>query len=343
MNEAAAPPPEPSASPQPGVLHALPIAIPESLTLDAASFAGAFTPWGVPSALGLVGRAATDDSARLLIGYEWPVLHGFGVAPVDKPWLERLHLNRYQTHELAAAGSLPYTEVDHGADPPDFRATCSGEAVGIDCTQLALQERRVAHALFRRLREAVVREPRDRFAHLVGLVVYVWFGVAPRTLPFRSSDRAAVVGLVDALAAYRPDRSRLVVEDVSQGLPDELPALDLQTTTAGATFHAVPLVGGMPGSPFFLGLGFELGFGYTTLHSPTSLRDELQRLISAHDTNKVDHLLISLGAPDRYGYAYPAEDLAASFFLEHWESLVRPRHIRRILLQFWSSGATVAV
>jgi hypothetical protein len=46
--------------------------------------------------------------------------------------------------------------------------------------------------------------------------------------------------------------------------------------------------------------------------SENDLRDEINRLVERHDRAAIDHLVLSLGGPDRDGLKYPSESAAVA-------------------------------
>jgi hypothetical protein len=145
-----------------------------------------------------------------------------------------------------------------------------------------VQERREAHALFQNIRRRTAQVDPTAFAHLGGFTLYLWFNGDSRIeLPFKPSDTGAIDELMQDLANYRPDAGRLRIPlgRVPEGAPD----LGLVTTSSGAAFYAVPHLNAVPDTAFWAAMGFELGFAYTTEHTPSRVWDEIQRLVDQHD------------------------------------------------------------
>ncbi|HTP24695.1 MAG TPA: hypothetical protein VMK12_03415 [Anaeromyxobacteraceae bacterium] len=273
----------------------------------------------------------------LVLAYEWLVPWLRPTSRLSKSDIEALHLHRYATDHRLAIGALPFTAPIAG-DRPDFTVTVESAAQrGLDCCALTVQARRGAHALFVTLRRRIVQIDPAAFAHLGGFMLYVWFpGQHGMELPFRSNDEAPIRELLEALASYRPSAGPTTVS--SGELPDQLPDLDMVTTPSGAAFYAVPFRNAVPDTVFASIMGFDLGFAFTTEHTPSSAWAELERLVVQHDNPGIDWLLLSVGAPNRDGLIFPTEEALAQFMLEHPSPLASPTHISRITLHLWSTG-----
>lgn len=155
---------------QVGLLQLFPMRFDVDLTLTQ-QFVG-FLPWGSASAIGM--RAALTESPhteQILFGYEWPIPYSLVSTSMTKEEKEYLHYSRYCTDWLLATGSLPYQSAQEGANPPDLTCTtANGTTIGLDCTQFTIPTRQKANGLFEKMRSAVLREPRQRFAGLRGCV-----------------------------------------------------------------------------------------------------------------------------------------------------------------------------
>lgn len=175
---------------------------------------GAATPWGAPLLLGLAGTdpAAPEDPRTLLV-YEWPVEAANVGRAIGQGELEELHLARLQSDVLAAEGTTPFKSVGRGADPPDFVATYRGQSVGLELTQLTLPDRRLAHGLFRLVRDALLKADRRDLQHLQGCVLYMWFGDEgdPLGLPHRRSEDVPLQAIVDAVIEYELAPGRMLM------------------------------------------------------------------------------------------------------------------------------------
>jgi hypothetical protein len=325
--------PDPALAPP---LHLLPLHLDTGWLME--NFLFAMLPWGCPSLLGIAG--ATAGGPTFVVCYESPVSRAEGPGLIDKESLERLHLDRYQT-DVVVAGGTPYARATRGADPPDFSVTdVAGATFGLECTQLTLSRRRLATAAFDVIRQAIAQEPRSRFLHLAGWHLYMWFrsdAAIALGLPPRPADRPAIEAILAALDAYRPGHDVPLATE----LPDSMPAITFAGTTDGARFYAVPMINALPLSLFFAATGFELGLAYSTTHTAQDGWDEIMRLVADHDRPGVDHLLVSVGAPNSKGMSYLAECFLLDFMLAQPHVLTPPVHIRRISVHSWPSGSIV--
>jgi hypothetical protein len=304
---------------------------------------------GVPVFLGVVGcRPASPDLRELVVAYEWPTpFFVVPSTPLGREELERRHVEEFCTDHLIGSGQLPYTEIKPGPNPPDFVVNYEGVEIKLDCSQFTLAERRQAHATFERLQAEILAQPRERFAHLAGYLIYMWFlddETGSLVRPFRRATQVpAIRRLIDALADYQPNPERLLV-NVTEEFPVKHPGLGAVKSEPGGNFYAVPLETILPSSRFFAATGFELGFGYVTYHSAASAWKEVERLVSQHDRENIDHLLISVGAPNNIGYGFPAEEvLAEGFFQNPQAGMKPPRHLRRVLMHLWASGTIIQI
>ncbi|KND27289.1 hypothetical protein IQ64_45385 [Streptomyces stelliscabiei] len=63
--------------------------------------------------------------------------------------------------------------------------------------------------------------------------------------------------------------------------------------------------------------------------------EELSRVIGQHDQENIDHLLITVGGPDREGYIYPGEEFLCRFAQEYRPSCT---YLRRVTLHSFMTG-----
>jgi hypothetical protein len=325
-----------------GFLHSVPAQVEE--VLIATRMFGRLA-WNVPALQGAAGHPPDDREHRKLhIAFEWPIPQLFVPESVrlQQRDLERLHLDRYCTHHLLVTGHLPYeSEPEVSESPaPDFVFHESHGPMGVDCAQLFVPGRRNAHGSFKTIRRAILQQPRHRFARLAGLIIYMWFTEGDRLgLAYSAATRkAAISDAVDALAAYQPDRSLSWVEGDP---PDPHPGL-AGVTVGDCTFHGVPLDVAPP-TPFFTRMGFELGMAYGTTVDAAMGWDVLAGLVADHDQPGYDHLLVTIGGPDRDGLAYPGEELLGSEMLREPPRLAKPDHLSKVILHSWELGGITEV
>ncbi|WP_131804062.1 hypothetical protein, partial [Pseudofrankia sp. BMG5.36] len=299
----------------------------------------------IPSGVGVMALSGTSPRGKplLTIVREDPCSFARVVAPLPKDLLETLHIQRFAVDCRCATGSELFHAIEKGSDPPDVVAHLdNGVKVGWELTVFSIEERRAAHRLFGQVREALAFQQRHRVGHLIGYMVYIWFGTSTDLtgLPFRRNDHNALIELVDSLVSHRPDPTALLVEDGELPQNLKLAQLGLVRTPSDATYLSAPMLGGAPTSMFFALTGFELGLAFQSCHEAPAGWDSLRTQIARKDRPGNDRLLISAGAPDRLGQCYPAEELLADFLLQHPEP-VQTRHLQSVVIHFWSSGRAV--
>jgi hypothetical protein len=244
---------------------------------------------------------------------------------------EMLQVERYQAAVLAAGSEPLYTAPQAGSDPPDFWVTdARGREVGLEVTSFTIQQRRTAFAIFEATRRGVLGEPPVRFRHLAGWDVFVTFDGSQ--LPHRRDDGPAAEALLDALLAYRP-----TLVQASFPLPEKLDLPALVETPFGASLFANPAGPTARSSPFYAAAGFNLRLSYSTTRTTTEGWQEIERLVASHDRPRVDHLLISSGAPDRFGAVLAGEAHLLRMALDAPRVLTRPKHIRRVTAHDWET------
>ena len=205
-----------------GFLHLLPMHLSQSLA--AVAIHASVLPWGSPALYALSGHAPDDPTAAVLeLAYEWPTRWLVSAEPVGQYDLEWLHVQRFRSDYMLATRQLPFVNVRAGGDPPDVLVDTPEGTLGLACARLALQDRLGAYGLFQAVRQRIAQVPPEHFAYLHGHVVYLWFNDSDSSLtkPFRASDEAAAVDLVQELAAYRPSTGDLWI--TGNALPDPAP------------------------------------------------------------------------------------------------------------------------
>jgi hypothetical protein len=279
---------------------------------------------GAPSLFGAIGAESTGESIWI-VAMEWPETY----KPLsDKPSKELQHLNRFAVDFRAGIGSEPYSEVRASpSDPPDFHCTRGADTIGVEVTQLTLEERVEAGAQFRPLRMAVMGTNRHRFRQLEGHVVYVSFD----TLDGRPPAKMGVATLIDALQAFQPPDFDFIE------MPEQAPP-DAVTPFEGGTLVSARLAG-RTGTPFFQMMGWDLVFAQPVTIRQSEAWNLFQRLLSQHDSAGVDELIVSAQAPIVSGVAYPSDAVAAqAVLMEALETAPIARRIQRIFLHVWSTN-----
>lgn len=295
-------------------------------------------------AVTLIGHVTETGEPLTVLAMETPV----PVVPVQtelpKGVMERIHLERFRSDYLNATGDLPFDRVTAGSDPPDFVVDTDDGTEGIDCTVLAIEDRRRAYSLFAHLRARLLELADDtNLDHLRDSVVRVWFGPG-NELPPKRSDINAVEALVETLRSAELNRERItgVSREISQeGFPQRFPeggAAIFWTPDGQAGFQIVPVNSGELGGEFAEQTGFACELSMSTEVRESQVREEYRRLVEQHDQTGTDHLLITLGAPDRSGVRYPAEEQLLSLITEDVVTVDRTNHIRTVTLHAWGSG-----
>jgi hypothetical protein len=306
---------------------------------------GAMLPWHSPTWFGARAHWADDPQGQMaVVTFEWPVPHLAVMGDeLSKDMIERLHLERYGTDCLFATGASPYQTLTQGGNPPDFTATMQdGSTVAVDATQLTASGRIAAQAQFERIRRAVLAEPRDKFAHLRGHMLYLWFPTdAGLGLPHRADG--AVIEIIEALCAYRPDTSWTDLPPIVEEMPARLGETDMQTTDSGCTFYAAKFLEAVPSTMFLQRTGFEMALAFQTEHKIDSAWTELARLVERHDKPEIQHLVVTVGGPNRRGLVYPSEEALMHLALATGLPELAPRHISSVVLHAWGSGQLIRV
>lgn len=341
-------PPSVEGPPRSGFLRSFPLYMSSELVGEITTVTRLLAD-GTPVLLSVMGqRPESMDRSELVVAYEWPV--PYFVVPTGElaqEALEHEHYEGFRTDHLLGTGTLPYDDAKPGPNPPDIIASRDHEPIRIDCTQFTLEERRQAHGSFERLQAELLKEPRERFAHLAGYIVYMWFlGKTRDSLvrPHRVATQGrAIRSVIEALATYQANPGQLRVKQGAP-LPERHPDLGEVTTVEGCRFYAVPLGDIFPPTRQFTALGFELALGFVTTHDGSAAWEQLQRLIAEHDNDDIDDLLVTVGGPNKRGLAYPSDELVIAQLLgERPESFQIPTHLSRVLLHLWSSGKIIEV
>lgn len=298
-------------------------------------------PWVPPPVLAVEFVSIQSQEPVIIVGGEVPLTAVWQQVESTKADLEMLHLKKFCTDHLFAFGTRPFRTHTRGLDPPDYNVETSTGAQGLDCTQFAVGLRRNAFALFQQIRRIILNEPDpSKFQHLRGLAIAV---VVPNVaglgqeLPLRVPAHDE---LIDALANYRFKPETGQMQEDSSLSPD----LDVQNTIMGWRFYAMQLGTAFPCSEFLIQTGFELGFVYSTKHTPNNLWDETSRLLSKHDKEGVQNVLITAGGPDRWGFVYPSEYLLTDFMIRNCRAQqLTLNHIKHAILHKWGTGELVQI
>jgi hypothetical protein len=263
----------------------------------------------------------------------------------SKEALERAQLEKYRLDYLLRFGEVPFEGVERGGDPPDFLVRRGGLQHGIDCAALALEEKRGAEALFRKLVHKVAANDIASLGHLAGTEIGIWFksdasDIGPG-LPPRAADDAAAQKLVEGLENFRLDRQRIaeITADIAahrfpQNLPDEVSPVEKEEFG----FHVTPVDSWQPRDPLTARLGFSISLTYALPIEGRSVQPEIQRLVSAHDKEGIDQLLLVIGGPNIDGIRFPAEHYLSLWLKKDRVEPVSARNLRQATAHSWIDG-----
>jgi len=323
------------------LMHSLPLYCREPLLVS--EMATALLPSRTPGLLAVIGyQPDSPDVRRIVVNFETPTPYLFlASGRISKPDLERVQLDRFMIDRQLVTGTTPFEgRISAQTSPlPDFVAEAGDRRLGIDCVQFGERDRREAHASIAAIRDAIMTTSRDRFQHLAGSLVYIWFGHENyKARAYRSGrDKEAIEALLAALEGYRVDPD--AVRNTGAGdIPEKHPRLNLRDIPGGGRFYAIPLFG-EPRTRFFMATGLELGMGFSFVDSGVAGWDRVAQMISDHDKPNYDVLLVTVGGPDRAGLYYISEELVLAEMLSHAPSIPRPQYVTIVYLHSWETGA----
>jgi hypothetical protein len=173
-------------------------------------------------------------------------------------------------------------------------------------------------------------------------MLYLWFQTeAGIGLPHRKAD--AVTEIIKTLRAYQPDTSWTHLPPIVEEMPERFDKIDMQTTDSGCTFYAAELLEAIPSTMFFERTGFEMALAFQTEHNMDSAWTELARLVERHDKPEIQHLVVTVGGPNRRGLAYPSEAALMELALATGIPKLAPQHITSVILHSWGDGRLIRV
>ncbi len=301
-------------------------------------------PWLSPSVFAIVGGPGLpgDGGEQILVCYEWPVPYFSTQQAMEKEQLELIHVSRFQTDLRLASHSQSFAVAGRGGEPPDFLVDLrGGRQIGLECTVLADSKRRAVEGLFSRIRARLVKEPLHRWSNIAGHLIVAWFvgedKLVPDQLPHKGSDEEAIEGLVERLSLFKPGSSGEPLGQPSD-YRQTLRRMGVVSSGFGCLFYALPMYEAVPATEFFNRTGFELACCYESLHTASSIVGEVNRLIRQHDKEGVDWLLITVSGPRRDGLIHPSEMTLANSLVRGGVPVMRPVHIRRVVLHVFPVG-----
>lgn len=287
-----------------------------------------------PPAIGArVRPLATPDEELLALSFETP-LQRPSPGGASKAALENFYIRKFlDALTDINANDYPWSVVRAGSDPPDFVATDGEKEFGIELTQFTSEKRRVAHAEFRMLRDSLLKLPAEHFAKLRGHLAYFWADHEHDGRIARK-ERKTIIRLLENYVPVANPFPQLTSGNMPVAVPAPMPG-SLPPWRVLAVRKQ-----GNPHSALFESLGFDLGLCLLTTHSTTEAKSEMHRLISTHDKPGCDVLVIQVGAPDRDGLVYPADDEIVRLALSRLAvRKVETKHIKRVFVHIWSDNS----
>ena len=139
------------------------------------------------------------------------------------------------------------------------------------------------------------------------------------------------------LIAHIPDPDQF---RVSASKMPEQPTFKPVRTVADVQFFSIPLLGGVPASPFYAITGLNVALAFQSDHTAGGEWAKLRTAVKRKDKSANNTLVISVGAPDRFGRCFASEEVLANFMLEFPETL-QVKHLSSVVLHFWSTGQVV--
>jgi hypothetical protein len=222
-----------------------------------------------------------------------------------------------------------------GHDPPDFICERDGQAVGVELTQLMIEERVETHAILRSLAQLAMGQNRHRWRRLAGRIAYVAFtdpgsgGRPPR-------DDAILRMVIRELQSVVP------VDPSYDEPPEQIDPAILHHFEGGTIVTAA--LSAYTDSPFYRFTGFELGFAFTTKIRDDAAWARAQDLVTSHDRPGVDELIMSAGAPTTTGLAFPSDSNLARMVIDRaTDDALTAAHIRRIYVHTWHGRGIVEI
>jgi hypothetical protein len=263
----------------------------------------------------------------------------------SKEALERAQLEKYRLDYLLRFGEVPFEEVERGGDPPDFLVRRDGSPHRIDCAALALEEKRGAEALFSKLVDKVAANDTASLRHLAGTEINIWFSsdtsdIGPGRPP-RVTDDSKTQKLMEALQNFELDRQRIAditADMIAHGPPQKLPEEVSPVEKEGFGFHVASVDNWQPRDLLTAGLGFGVSLSYALPIRKRGVREEIQRLVAAHDKEGIEQLLLVIGGPNPDGIRFPAEHYLSLWLREDPVEPVSARYIGQVTAHAWIDG-----
>ncbi len=285
-----------------------------------------------------IGTTKAHGDQAATIGFDFP---NQTRVPVDKDIQELDDVSEFLLDSLSPE-RITSAPVVNPNDPPDVITYVDENEVGIEATQFILPETELdpANSLigrwqtFDRFRQKILQGSRpEDFAQQEGLLAVANFGGIGGTARQRLPPNRPV-DVDSAIVALK--RMTPVVRERQPGGQKNLTLSDVIKFSADGSIGFTWASHCPPGysSPFHSQMNFELALGFYATVTQRSLRSELRRLITAHDNERTDILVVTLNAPLRSGLWFPASAVAADLLFEDQDPLDgwEPSHVKRIAL-----------
>jgi len=280
--------------------------------------------------------------------YEVPEIIA-GNAKALKSYTERKHIERLLNDSpgLKSWENLRTNE----SDPPDFFVTHNGKDYGIEHRELTCSARRIVESAIAGLIDILLAKPTPTYNHLAGFCISV---VIDESLHFQTSPRIAglkkenFVILSAMLEEFRFNNDlyqKFASTKSAASFMNNSQYVDAQSVTSnGITLFVQPLLQA-DDSALYKAHGFtitatiqyHIRSNEVAVWLSEVVQEKEQKLVNANAQQK-NALAIFLGAPDRKGIRWPAEE-CLSALVEHipLETLrFETKYIDRLFIYLWN-------
>src|ERR1700722_6268619 len=289
---------------------------------------------GVPTMFGSIGTDSGDDDIFAL-AFEWATEYISLSGSNDEPRAlnEQRQLDRFRADFRADGKPDPFASaVRVATDPPDFVCERASDHVeiGVELTQLTLEERIGEKARFDQIKRDVMTKGRGQLAHLRGFAVVVTFFGSDQQ-PVMPSAGAAD-SLLEALRDFRPSSQVPTFKAPEKLTPEMMPV-----AFEGGEMTAVKLTGD-PGDQFYRLMRWELLLSSSGWIASSDAWTQLTKVIDKKDVQGNDALIVVCGSPTTpSNRARPADTLLARAALARAtnSSIPATKHVERVWLHSW--------
>jgi hypothetical protein len=311
---------------------------PVGITIDRIAFSllpGTTLPRLVASQGGTIGGDQPGEPV-LVVAFDFPQQ---STAAVSKPVQETRDVDAF-LRDAVPVGRVTGPSVVNPNDPPDVLAYIDGTEVGIEATQFIPPDSELDHSksivgrwiAFERFRDMVLKQDPNTLARHQGLLAVMHFGgLSSASATQRLPPKRANLG--SAIAALRTAEP-VVREGNSAASPKFNQSDVIHWSSDKSVFFTWAALPPWYSSPFCDQMGFELALGYHATVTRSDLRDELRRVITDHDNERTEFLVVTVNAPLRSGLEFPVGGLIAMMLFEDEQPLNgwTPSHVKRIAL-----------